>query len=183
MFFSGFPRQCTKRQEHSHQCALWSKGSAGGAHGFVFIGHRTMPPSSGRANHGETRIKGCIKYDLGNGFRLITVMRGDSVVLLSLGPHAEMQRWLDANDGLEPVVREEDQWVAFARPHRPKPWRVQPTTSVTKSTERCSRSTQKSGLVDLREATLIACLHHGVKLRWNVELDRFALRSSLPPFD
>ena len=92
---------------------------------------RDIDLTSQTTDHGETRIKGCIKYDLGNGFRLITVRRGDSVVLLTLGPHAEMQRWLDANDGLEPVVREEDRWVAFARPRRPEPWRVQPTTSVT----------------------------------------------------
>ncbi len=31
-------------------------------------------------DHGESRIKGCIKYDLGNGFRLVTVHQGEVVI-------------------------------------------------------------------------------------------------------
>ena len=48
---------------------------------------RDVDLRSQATDHGETRIKGCVKYDLGNGFRLITVRRGDSVVLLTLGSH------------------------------------------------------------------------------------------------
>lgn len=50
-------------------------------------------------DHGESRIKNCIKYDLGNGYRLVTVDFGEVVMLCYAGSHDEVDHWLDANRG------------------------------------------------------------------------------------
>lgn len=50
-------------------------------------------------DHGESRIKNCIKYDLGNGYRLVTVDFGEVVMLCYAGSHEEVDHWLDANRG------------------------------------------------------------------------------------
>ncbi len=52
---------------------------------------------------GEKRIKKCRKFDLGCGFRLITLLQGDRVFILFLGAHDECQRWLDNNSRLKEV--------------------------------------------------------------------------------
>lgn len=48
-------------------------------------------------DHGESRIKNVVKYDLGNGFRLVTVDFGSVVMLCFAGSHDEVDHWLDAN--------------------------------------------------------------------------------------
>lgn len=48
---------------------------------------------------GESRVKNCIKYDLGNGYRLVTVDFGEVVMLCYAGSHDEVDHWLDANRG------------------------------------------------------------------------------------
>jgi len=50
-------------------------------------------------DHGESRIKNCIKYDLGNGYRLVTVDFGEVVMLCYAGAHDEVDHWLGANRG------------------------------------------------------------------------------------
>ncbi len=78
-------------------------------------------------DHGESRIKNCVKYDLGNGFRLVTVQQGKVVVFLHIGDHDNTQRWLDKNTGLEAVVDQRDWRVEFTVPHSEPPWRVRQT--------------------------------------------------------
>jgi hypothetical protein len=51
-------------------------------------------------NHGESRIKHCKKYDLGSGFRLITVQTEKVIGLMFVGDHAAADRWLTGNSGL-----------------------------------------------------------------------------------
>ena len=51
--------------------------------------------------YGEKRIKNCYKYDLGCGYRLITVQRGETVFIPFLGTHDNCQRWLEANSQLK----------------------------------------------------------------------------------
>ena len=51
--------------------------------------------------YGEKRIKHCRKYDLGCGYRLITVHRGETVFIPFLGSHDECQRWLENNSRLK----------------------------------------------------------------------------------
>lgn len=53
--------------------------------------------------YGEKRIKKCRKYDLGGGFRLITLQQGVGVFILFLGTHDECQRWLENHSRLKKV--------------------------------------------------------------------------------
>ncbi len=54
--------------------------------------------------YGEKRIKNCRKYDLGCGYRLITLKRGLKVFIPFLGTHDECRRWLENNSRLKEVV-------------------------------------------------------------------------------
>jgi superfamily I DNA/RNA helicase len=54
-------------------------------------------------NHGESRIRSCVKFDLGDGFRLITQQANKCVVLLFVGNHDACEDWLNRNRGLEVV--------------------------------------------------------------------------------
>lgn len=47
--------------------------------------------------HGEGRIKGCRKYDLGAGYRLVTLKQDNDLYLLFAGTHDECSRWIDNN--------------------------------------------------------------------------------------
>lgn len=51
-------------------------------------------------NHGETRIKHCVKFDLGDGYRLITVQNDKYVLFCYVGDHDDCDRWLERNKGL-----------------------------------------------------------------------------------
>jgi len=51
--------------------------------------------------YGEKRIKNCRKYDLGCGYRLITLQRGLKVFIPFLGTHDECQRWLENNSRIK----------------------------------------------------------------------------------
>lgn len=54
-------------------------------------------------NYGENRIKNCRKYDLGCGYRLITLQRGKKIFIPFFGTHDECQRWLENNSRLKEV--------------------------------------------------------------------------------
>ncbi len=51
---------------------------------------------------GENRIKKCTKYDLGCGYRLITVLDGDCLFVTYIGTHDECNLWLEKNKFLQP---------------------------------------------------------------------------------
>ncbi len=44
---------------------------------------------------GEKRIEGCLKYDLGEGFRVICFRRGETLFISYIGAHDECQKYLD----------------------------------------------------------------------------------------
>jgi hypothetical protein len=50
---------------------------------------------------GELRIKSGIKYDLGNGYRLVCAKKGPNLILLYIGTHDDCSRWLERNKGLQ----------------------------------------------------------------------------------
>lgn len=54
--------------------------------------------------YGEKRIKSCRKYDLGCGYRLISLQRGVKIFIPFLGTHDQCQRWLENNSRLKEVV-------------------------------------------------------------------------------
>ncbi|WP_051171370.1 UvrD-helicase domain-containing protein [Spongiibacter marinus] len=55
-------------------------------------------------NHGETRLRKCVKYDLTGACRLVTVQDGGKVILLFVGDHDDEDKWLDAKRGCKFVV-------------------------------------------------------------------------------
>jgi len=60
-----------------------------------------MDTVESHTKYGEKRIKNCRKYDLGCGYRLITLQRGETVFIPFLGSHDECQRWLEKNSRLK----------------------------------------------------------------------------------
>ncbi|KKJ78007.1 hypothetical protein WH95_06275 [Kiloniella litopenaei] len=50
--------------------------------------------------NGETRIQHCTKYDLGNGYRLVTIQLKKYIALCFIGNHDSCDQWLDRNSGL-----------------------------------------------------------------------------------
>jgi len=59
--------------------------------------------TGGYTKYGENRIKNCLKYDLGCGYRLITLQRRGKIYIPFLGTHDECQRWLENNSRLKKV--------------------------------------------------------------------------------
>lgn len=55
-------------------------------------------------NHGESRIKHCVKYDLSGFCRLVTIQDNGWLVLLFCGTHDEVERWLENNKGLKVAI-------------------------------------------------------------------------------
>ena len=51
---------------------------------------------------GEYRIKKCTKYDLGCGYRLITILDEDCLFVTYIGTHDECNLWLEKNKFLQP---------------------------------------------------------------------------------
>lgn len=54
-------------------------------------------------NHGETRIKSCVKIDLGDGYRIVTQRCNKCVTFLFVGSHDDCEDWLNKNKGIEIV--------------------------------------------------------------------------------
>jgi|WetSurMetagenome_2_1015567.scaffolds.fasta_scaffold06275_7 hypothetical protein len=50
-----------------------------------------------RTPKGEKRIRKCVKYDLGWGHRIVTLLRGETLFVCCLGSHDECDRWLEKN--------------------------------------------------------------------------------------
>jgi superfamily I DNA/RNA helicase len=55
-------------------------------------------------NHGESRIKHCVKYDMPSFSRLVTIQDNGWLVLLFFGTHNEVDKWLDVNAGLTVAI-------------------------------------------------------------------------------
>ena len=60
-----------------------------------------------RTKHGELRISNCIKYDLGGGYRLVSVKYKDYMIFTFLGSHDECNRWIENNRRFEPKISSE----------------------------------------------------------------------------
>lgn len=57
-------------------------------------------------NYGEHRIKHCIKRDIGDGCRLITIVNNGVTALCFAGTHEDCDKWLEKNRGLELAVND-----------------------------------------------------------------------------
>jgi hypothetical protein len=57
-----------------------------------------LPAQAGSVTrHGELRIKGVMKYDLGSGYRLVAYEQGGRFFLLFVGSHDDCHRWIENN--------------------------------------------------------------------------------------
>jgi len=88
--------------------SLWKQGGKGvttakKAHELLAALTRNGPPDLKKVwkltGWGEKRIEGCIKYDLGDGFRAICFRRGETLFLSYIGDHDECQKWIDHFSG------------------------------------------------------------------------------------
>jgi hypothetical protein len=50
-----------------------------------------------RTKNGEYRLKNCVKYDLGHGYRLVTVKEGNNLFITFVGSHDQTDRWIDTH--------------------------------------------------------------------------------------
>lgn len=60
-------------------------------------GHSEHSEDEIAIKHGKIKIRNCIKYDLGRGYRLIAVTDGDDFILSFIGKHEICNRWLENN--------------------------------------------------------------------------------------
>jgi hypothetical protein len=52
--------------------------------------------------HGELRIDNCIKYNLGSGYRLITIKQRENLFLTFVGSHDDCDLWIENNRNFQP---------------------------------------------------------------------------------
>ncbi|MGB5156012.1 hypothetical protein [Desulfobacterium sp. N47] len=60
-------------------------------------GHGEHSENEIAVKYGKIKIRNCIKYDLGRGYRLITVIDGEYFILSFIGKHEMCNRWLENN--------------------------------------------------------------------------------------
>lgn len=64
-------------------------------------------------NHGESRIKHCVKYDLPGFCRLITIQDNGICAILFAGDHEECDEWLNRNQGYQLNINKNNELVGF----------------------------------------------------------------------
>jgi hypothetical protein len=68
--------------------------------------------------HGECRIKGCIKYDLGSGYRLVTYKQDKGLYVLYAGSHDDCNRWIENNRELAvAIIRQRSRPISVFNSH------------------------------------------------------------------
>lgn len=63
--------------------------------------YRAIEILSRRTKHGELRINGCRKYNLGGGYRLVCVKQEGRLAATYVGSHDDCNRWIENNRGFE----------------------------------------------------------------------------------
>ena len=96
---------------------LWERGERGAtaaqkAEELLAALTRNGPPDLKKVwkltGWGEKRIEGCLKYDLGDGFRVICFRRGETLFVSYLGTHDDCHNWLDHFSGRHNWVAKEN---------------------------------------------------------------------------
>lgn len=84
--------------------------------GKISGGDRDPFRGYGTTNHGEKRLRHCVKYSLAGGCRLVTVVNADITFLLFVGTHPDVDSWLDKNRGKEFAVDDKHRLIETIRP-------------------------------------------------------------------
>lgn len=111
-----------------------------------------------KTNHGEGRIKHCVKYDLGGGYRLVTVQTEKMLGFCFAGDHEATEKWLDGHRGLLVAKNRIGSWEAiYQSASVDEPIQRPPTGSPTLMLERVDE-TYLNQLLDGVPATVITKL-------------------------
>ena len=74
-----------------------------------------------RTKKGEARVDKCVKYDLGNGYRLITILHKDHLFIPFAGTHDKADLWLEHNR-LDNIFPKKDMYlvekIVYEQQHR-----------------------------------------------------------------
>ena len=89
-----------KRMKRARQINDKAVGQVNMLIGSISSGDKNPLKAFKTTNHGETRIKKCVKYDLHNFCRLVTVKDGEGTTLLFVGDHDDEEEWLNRNKGM-----------------------------------------------------------------------------------
>ena len=73
---------------------------------------------SKQTKHGELRIKNCKKFDLGSGYRLVTVQQGGRMYLLYAGSHDDCHQWIENHRGYLPGSAGPEDVFVVPRPRK-----------------------------------------------------------------
>jgi hypothetical protein len=111
---------------------------------------RTPKLAGSVTKHGEARIKGILKYDLGSGYRLVCFKQGNNCYLLYAGAHDDCHRWIENNREMDiEMVRSRCTALAVRDRQETKP---KPTDSpVTTAVEEIGDPLEKITEQDLRK--------------------------------
>ena len=66
---------------------------------YLSLGEEPYVVRNKRTKHGESRLRNCLKYDLGGGYRLIAVRDGIHLFFVCVGSHDDIDLWLERNRG------------------------------------------------------------------------------------
>jgi hypothetical protein len=105
--FEELKRTCTQGCKAAYRASQLVSAMKQGAQRPV---HRKL------TRHGELRIKNCKKFDLGGGYRLITVQQGTHIHLLYAGSHDDCHQWIENHRGYVPVADDPEDVFTVTRP-------------------------------------------------------------------
>jgi hypothetical protein len=89
------------------KAALASKRAMSIYETLVLEGDQNPFESNRLASHGEGRLHKCLKYNLGNGYRLVCFVTGNVCTFAYAGNHDDCDRW----------IRRQHSMVAHREPH------------------------------------------------------------------
>ena len=68
----------------------------------ALVGGTRLTHAGRLSQHKDVRIKNLYKFDLGKGYRLVTIKEKGVIFVLFIGTHDQCDRWLDANSKKKP---------------------------------------------------------------------------------
>ena len=83
---------------------------------------------------GEKRIEGCLKYDLGDGYRAICFRRRETLFISYIGDHDECHNWLDHYSGRHNWVAKENGTTLPVQRTGPSDWSERRSSTRTLAT-------------------------------------------------
>ena len=80
---------------------------------------QTLEMQNRRTRHGELRIGGCRKYDLGGGYRLVCIKHEGHLVAAFVGSHDDCDRWIENNRGFAKAASMPENPFLISTDHTP----------------------------------------------------------------